>query len=915
MSLNGTDPVTAPNELINEIRSLVRAWREAGYLGVSPVTRALLDYWNSPARPSRLFFAQIEAVETAVYLTEFAPSNRSSIINRLETINREQNDGLPRQALKMATGTGKTVVMAMLIAWQTLNKAAKPQDKRFSDSFLIVAPGITIRDRLRVLKPEEPAIDNYYLQRDIVPSELRERLLDARIVITNFHGFLLRDTFDAPRLNKSLLGSDLSESPGAMTRRVLRDLGNKKNIVVLNDEAHHCYMGLERDAETGDEAKAARVWIDGLRSIRDVVGIRTVFDLSATPFYLASSGRMEGTLFEWVVSDFDLTDAIESGLVKVPHVPVADDTESAVPKYREIWTNVKDELKIIKGSRKLDDKTTPSLPPTLEGALKSLYGDYERAFHFAEENGTMSPIFVVVCDDTQTSKIVSDWISGYEGFDGPVKGNLPLFINVANGQWQERPRTLLIDSNQLESGTALTTAFRNAASKEIETFRKAFQVRTGKTEVDDSTILREVMNTVGRTGRLGEHIRCVVSVSMLSEGWDVNAVTHILGVRAFSTKLLCEQVIGRGLRRMSYEVIKTDGGDRFSPEYAEIYGVPFDFYPAQGGRGKASTVISTSICPVPERLHPMEITFPIVVGYRRDGRPATLKATWPTKRFEVSRKRFSIALETIMRAYVGEEKTIVFKSDRRPKEFSFLLAKNVLERHFIAADGSEETWYFPQLLRITQDWIEHQAHFEDDQAIQLLEIAEIRNAVADEIGAAIDRTSEAITMLRAETRRYDPMGTTARVYFESTRKSDDLFKTTKSHINYVVCDNSWERDVAQILESLDEVASYAKNQSLGFAIPYSYERRTRSYFPDFLIKWHDNLGTVNVILEVTGRKDAEKEAKVQATRERWIPAVNNSGFWGVWAFGEVDKVVNTAAVIDAAVRRARKSHSPIAVAN
>jgi type III restriction enzyme len=496
----------------------------------------------------------------------------------------------------MATGSGKTVVMGMLIAWQTLNKVAAPQDKRFTDAFLIVAPGVTIRDRLRVLRPEET--DSYYQQRDLVPPDLRDALLTARIAITNYHAFMLKDTMDAAKRTKTMLGSGLRETPGAMVTRVLRELGGKKNIIVINDEAHHCYMAREMDAASGEEAKAARVWISGLSTIAKKVGIKNVYDLSATPFYLSSSGREEGTLFEWVVSDFDLTDAIEAGLVKIPHTPVSDDTASEIPKYRHIWTHIKKEIKLIKAGRALDDKSPPTLPATLEGALKSLYGDYERAFTLHETQGAMPPVFVVVCDDTRTSKLVADWISGYNGFEGPSAGHLPLFSNVIDGKWASRPRTLLIDSNQLESGDAISDTFRQAVRQEIEEFRDAYRKRTGNDEVDDATLLREVLNTVGKRGQLGESIRCVVSVAMLSEGWDVNTVTHILGARAFSTKLLCEQVIGRGLRRMSYDVVDTEDGERFSPEYAEIYGVPFDFSPIKVGNGLATTKPKTPVKPM-----------------------------------------------------------------------------------------------------------------------------------------------------------------------------------------------------------------------------------------------------------------------------------------------------------------------------
>jgi len=889
------------NPAVNEIRALVRGWREAGHPGVTPTTRILLDFWTDPNRTMRLFFAQLEAVETAIYLNEFAPKNRPQVLNRLDAVNVDDNEGLPRRAFKMATGSGKSVVMGMLIAYHTLNKAANPQDKRFGDAFLIVTPGITIRDRLRVLRPEEPAETNYYVERQLVPSDMRDRLLLARIVITNFHAFLLRETMDAPALNKQILGNALIETRGAMVRRVLRDLGNKKNIIVLNDEAHHCYSARERSAETGEEAKAARVWLSGLKSVNDKVGVRTVYDLSATPFYLGSSGRQEGTLFEWVVSDFDLTDAIESGLVKIPHVPVSDDTASEVPKYRAIWMQVKDELKKLKNERKESDKTPPVIPGTLEGALKSLYGDYERSYQEAEQSGSVPPVFVVVCDDTRTSKLVSDWISGYDGFDGPVRGQLHLFSNVENDEWVERPRTLLIDSKQLESGEPVSAMFKTAASREIAEFRVAYKRRTNTEDVDDATILREVMNTVGKRGQLGEAIRCVVSVSMLSEGWDVNAVTHILGVRAFSTKLLCEQVIGRGLRRMSYKPVTTSEGVRFEPEYAEIYGIPFDFYPAQSGRGRASTKEIHLVEALAER-EPLEITFPIIVGYRRETRPARLRAKWPSHRFSISRRRFAVAQETTVQAYIGAGKTIDYNPERRERELTFQLAKTVMERHFTTADGGEESWYFPQVLRVSEDWMRNQAQFEDDDAVQLLDVAVVRNAAADNIGEAIDRSGQGAAVLRAEVRRWDPIGTTRRVHFETTK---EVFETTKSHVNFVTSDSGLETRMAEALESLPEVVAYVKNQSLGFVIPYVFDSRPRSYVPDFIVRWRDNECDVNVIVETSGQNMDEKAAKVAATRDRWIPGVNNTGKWGHWLFAEVTDVADAAAILRSLVARDR----------
>jgi type III restriction enzyme len=892
-----------PNEFINEIRGNVRAWREAGYPGTTYTTRTLLDYWNDPSRPARLFFAQIEAVETAIYLTEYAPTNRPAVINQLDTINRNDNEGLPRRAFKMATGSGKTVVMSMLIAWHTLNRYSNPRDKRYSDAFLIVTPGITIKDRLQVLQPYEPQESNYYLQRDIVPPDLRDRLGCAKIEIINFHKFLPRPEIEAAKLNKELLGNDFIESPEAMIRRVLKLIRDKKNIVVINDEAHHCYLALERDADSGEEAKAARVWFAGLQAVQKKMGIRAVFDLSATPFYLSSSGRAEGTLFEWVVSDFDLTDAIESGLVKIPHTPVSDDTASEIPKYRAIWPHVKDELKHVLNARKDDDRTPPSIPATLEGALKSLYSDYERTFALHQAGGGVPPVFVVVCNDTRTSKLIYDWLAGYDGFAGPVSGQFSLFSNVSDGAWLDRPQTLLIDSRQLESGEGLSAAFQKAAHREIEEFREQYKRRTGRGDVEDTDILREVLNTVGKSGQLGENIRCVVSVSMLSEGWDANNVTHILGVRAFTTKLLCEQVIGRGLRRMSYTAVDTPDGERFEPEYAEVYGIPFDFYPAQAGKGKATTKDVHLVEALPERQQALEITFPIVVGYRRESRPPKLRAVWPSNRFIVSRKRFDVAQETYVAAYVGEEKVIDYNPEHRRQALTFELAKAVMEDHFTTPDGGEEAWYFPQVLRIVQDWMQNQAIFEDDDAVQLLDVAEVRKAAAANVAQALDRSPEGQSLLRAEVRRWDPIGTTTRVRFETTK---NVIPTDKSHVSHVVCDSNYESIATEYLEAIPEVQAYVKNQSLGFVIPYVYEGQPRSYIPDFIVRWHDGAGDVNVVLEVSGEPLDDKRVKTETARERWVKAVNNVGDWGLWAFAEVhDNLNDIEALLRHAVAEAR----------
>ncbi len=489
------------NRFINQVRERVALWRIGGYLGVTRPTAHLLEYWQRADRERKLFFCQIEALETAIYITEVASRYGDAWIeNELHRANEDANPLLYRIAFKMATGSGKTLVMAMLIAWHALNKLANPQDARFSDAFLIVTPGITIRDRLRVLLPNDPT--NYYRQHDLVPPDLIPELGKIKLVITNFHTFLLRERIAAGKLTKELLKqgetSPFTETPDQMVRRACRELGNKKNIIVINDEAHHCYRRKpESDGEKliGDERKEAerrdeeaRIWISGLEAVKAKIGARVVYDLSATPFFLKGSGYPEGTLFPWVVSDFSLIDAIEAGIVKVPRVPVADDSMvGEQPTYRDLWLHIRDQLP--KKGRKTEELIgEPTLPVELEGALQSLYGNYEKYYRQWEQNlagrerGLTPPVFIVVCNNTNVSKLVFDHASGWEktlpdGRTVLVPGHLPLFSNVEDGVWAARPNTILIDSQQLESGEAMSDEFKKIAAREIEEFKDEYRTR------------------------------------------------------------------------------------------------------------------------------------------------------------------------------------------------------------------------------------------------------------------------------------------------------------------------------------------------------------------------------------------------------------------------------------------------------
>ncbi len=420
-----------PNEIVNEIRQAVARWRAQRYPHITSTTRDLLDHWRDEDRERRLFFCQIEAAETAIYLTEAAEKlGDTKALNVIRGENATHNGGLPRFAFKMATGSGKTVLMAMLIAWQALNKVANPQDRRFSDRFLVVTPGITIRDRLRVLYPNDTG--NFYQALDIVTPEQLDRLQSATILVTNFHAFLRRDKIQAASLTKKVLSGfeddeRFRETPAEMVRRVCRVFGNAKNIVVLNDEAHHCYapapkeeaqegtLDADERALASKDLEEARVWLSGVQAVRDKLGVRAVFDLCATPFFLKGSGYAEGTLFPWVVSDFGLMDAIESGIVKIPRVPVSDDSMTGTgPMYRDLWYRVRDALP-RKGIKDTPIDGLPVIPKELEGALRSLYADYERSHRaWADAGMGTPPVFIVVCSNTATSKLVSDWIAGWE---------------------------------------------------------------------------------------------------------------------------------------------------------------------------------------------------------------------------------------------------------------------------------------------------------------------------------------------------------------------------------------------------------------------------------------------------------------------------------------------------------------------
>ena len=721
-------------EIINAVRQQVDQWRNLkspSQWQVTPETARLLRHWRHHRFTGiRPFFCQVEALETAIWLTEVAPQagpRGKRFLDHLVNTNHESNPGLSRLALKLATGAGKTTVMAMLIAWQTINAVRRPQSSRFTRGFLVVTPGITIKDRLRVLQPNDP--DSYYQSRELVPSDMLPDLEKAKIVITNYHAFKRRERLPLSKGGRSLLqgrGESLKtlETEGQMLQRVMPELMGVRKVLVLNDEAHHCYREKpgekQEDTLKGDDRKeaeknreAARLWISGLETVGKKLGINRVMDLSATPFFLSGSGYVEGTLFHWTMNDFSLMDAIECGIVKLPRVPVADNIPGGdTPRFRNLWQHIRARMP-KKGRGKAKSLDPLSLPVELQTALEALYGHYRKTFDLWEKAGIgVPPCFIVVCNNTSTSKLVYDYISGFqrENDDGSTSfqnGRLELFRNFDEyGNQYPRPRTLLIDSEQLESGDALDSNFRKMARDEIERFRREIIERTGDRQraekISDQDLLREVMNTVGKPGRLGDSIRCVVSVSMLTEGWDANTVSHVLGVRAFGTQLLCEQVVGRALRRQSYDLNECG---KFNVEYADVLGIPFDF-----------TAKPVVVKPVPPRetiqvkaVRPerdaLEIRFPRVAGYRVELPQERLKVAF--NQDSVMQLTPDLVGPSITRnqGIIGEgvDLNLVHTNDLRPSTLLFHLTHRLLDTKW--RDPGEE----PKLYLIRAAQAHHQA--------------------------------------------------------------------------------------------------------------------------------------------------------------------------------------------------------------
>lgn len=952
--------------LVSLIRERIAAWRQAGYPGATRTTLDLLGHWRREGRQQRLFFAQLEAAETVIFLKEARSDLLQGIEVPREAVPEGDYAGFERLACKMATGAGKTTVMAMLAAWSILNKVNNRTDGRFSDAVLVVTPNVTIRDRLRELDPDAGEA-SVYRTRDLVPPHLMPLLARGRVLVTNWHVFqpqtpqssggsrvvragvrvetqetlivgektttargsryVTRAVLDAMEAAGELEVLEIverdaegepkkvrvrsvrwQESDSALVKRVLgREFGGKQNILVMNDEAHHAYRILrdDEDDESIDEleedeledfVREATVWVEGLDRIQKERGINFCVDLSATPYYLGRVGQATGKPFPWVVSDFGLIDAIESGLVKVPQLAVRDATGDERAKYFNIWKWIVEE-KLTRAER-----GTTRGSPKPEAVLK--YATTPIVMMGADHEATLKdwatggddprpPVFILVCKNTKIAATVHDWIAEGKAPAGIPDSHLKELRNTP-----DRLVTIRVDSKvvaETDSGHAESDR-QQWMRFTLDTVGK----RSWPTDSQGRPIYPEGFEEVAEKLKMplhppGRDIRCIVSVGMLTEGWDANTVTHIIGIRPFMSQLLCEQVVGRGLRRASYEIDETTG--KFREEVAQVLGVPFEIVPFKATQGVAAPppVKRFHVHALPERAH-LEIRFPRVEGYTQAIRHR-IKVDWDSiAPIRLDPLRIPPEVETRGLSFNTEGRPTVtgpgrvseltlekYRAGRRLQEAVFAMARDLTRTYLANAETKAPAHVlFPQLRAIVDRYVREKVQAEGDfEPIDALLVTPYYGHVLERISQAIhpdDSAGESHEVPRYERSR--ETGSTADVDWWTSK---DVRPTTKSHVNYMVPDTrQWEQSAAYQLDRHKNVQAWVKNAGLGFAIPYIHNGQPHDYLPDFIVRFEGS-GEEYLILETKGY-DELMEVK-RGAAERWCRAVNADGRFGRWRYG------------------------------
>lgn len=822
-------------EVANDLRDRVRSWREAGYPGATLVTRELFRHWFNDERieaQNRPFFCQQEAVETIVFLTE-APDHLKVGVN-------VPASGEPyiRWAVKMATGTGKTTVMALLIAWCGLNKVTARSDTRFTDQILVVAPNLTVLDRLNQgggLNPKHP--ESLYTGFDLIPPQYSGLLGQVKVQVLNWHQLAEKED---PKRSVVKRGR---ESDAAFCRRVLTDLSPNGRILVLNDEAHHAYRfppGIKATGDEKDDLREATVWLSGLERIHRYREILRAVDCSATPMYPSMFKDKAWTPFEWIVSDFALVDAIESGLVKIPRTPTDDNTGEAIPKYRNLWEHIK---KALPKRNEADDDSHPLTDYLAEadGPLKQLSGAWEETFTTWEKAGrTIPPVMITICHDTTVARLLERHIA-------ELGEASPLLVNTGNGA----PVTIRIDSNALE------------------------KAESGQGNADAEE-LRRIVSSVGKPGQPGEQVRCLVSVAMLSEGWDARNVTHILGLRAFASQLLCEQVVGRGLRRSDYSDLTT-------PEYVDVYGVPFQLLPmAKGEGGQPSPPPDyTNVHTRKDQPH-LKIEFPRIVQVVpdiQDTLSVDFEAVEPirvTPNFDPTDTYVEFDLGTPHGGMGGQ-------TQNREKAYENFRIQRLLYR--VAAgliQPYDKPWLFPQALEIAKKAVRPVSEggkIYYDQGVDPREVCNLRylTVLRERLGAAL-RPGEGPERFLPALDEYQPIGSTEAVNYNAP--TDRCVPTSKSHLSHAVTDSGLERQMCAVFDSHPNVQAWVKNHKLYLEIPYIYFGTSHRYIPDFVVRLTNGS---TLLIEGKGEADERDDAKFTAAR-RWVQAVNTWNGLGQWSY-------------------------------
>ncbi|MCK6555103.1 DEAD/DEAH box helicase family protein [Candidatus Binatia bacterium] len=923
--------------LVNALREDVKRWRQANYEGATPVTKQLLAHWTRADRPRRLFFCQREAVETIIYLAEILASGkrprwrpalsvedyqrlcaneRPSVVTHTalgvfpSLVDTPNEPGLPRltrYGCKMATGSGKTVVMGMLVAWAFCNRGRVPGDERFPSAVLVVCPNLTIKQRLQVLRAEND--DNFYAAFDLVPAQLMPEIKKGKVLVTNWHLFAPESPHSEGGKTYAVVNKG-AESPEAFARRVLGDLYERAPIMVLNDEAHHAYRPapVEETARLSAAEKAEReeatVWISGLDRINRACGIKFCADLSATPFYIQGSGYIEGSPFPWVVSDFGLVDAIESGIVKIPRLPVSDTTGRPEPKYFRLWETINKGLE--PGERLPGGKPKPEVVwRDAEDALITLASQWKERFEYirdaAPEKEHTPPVLIIVCDNTDIAELFYRNISGEEAVDAVNDDDEGDEEDTTNGgrRRKKRAKTKTVYGNgklfpELFSNRE---GFRAALRIDSKLLAEAESEHPNANRREAAEALREIVATVGRTGQPGEQVRCVVSVQMLTEGWDANNVTHILGLRAFGSQLLCEQVVGRGLRRMDYTPDPQTG--LLTPEYVDVYGIPFSIIPFKGRETKKPAPEDkpkNQVRALEERRH-FEIRFPVVEGYAFALRQNLIKAdigAMESLQLEPNRTPTAVFVKPQVGYQVGrpsvgggfefvEQDREAFYASTHRQTIKFEIARQVVwALSEGAGDGKPKLrlrsrhQLFPQVLRLVDEYVARKVDWHGCNPSELGLETYVRRITERFIDAIEPDDAQGEPPLLPILNRYKPVGSTAGVDFKTTRRCDP---TGKSHINQVVSDTAtWEQSAAFRLEQSRHAAFYARNDHLECAIPYEHLGVSHAYLPDYLVRLSSG---VTLLLEIKGYEDNHDRAKHQAAR-RWVAAVNNWGREGRW---------------------------------